>query len=108
MPLDNPVTGVPVVRTEPGWSTYIVLVTRRSRKTPTVHSETRLLLADLLDEAASSGMVCFRSEFEECTRYIQCGCSVGAVVSAHHFACLHCIFVQQAVSLVLQRSFTLC
>ena len=55
--------------------------TRRSRKTPTVHSETRLLLADLLDKAASSGMVCFRSEFEECTTvaihtvWVQCGCS---------------------------------
>ena len=68
----------------------LVTGTRRSRKTPTVHSETRLLLADLLDKAASSGMVCFRSEFDECTSgdlttIHSHSVGVGAVVSEHHF-----------------------
>ena len=81
--------------TEPGGPPcqHIVLVirTRRSRNTPTVHSETRLLLADLLDKAASSGMVCFRSEFDECTSgdltttIHSHSVGVGAVVSEHHF-----------------------
>ena len=108
-----PHTGQCTVGGPPCQHILLVTRTRRSRNTPTVHSETRLLLADLLDKAASSGMVCFWSEFEECTTvaihtvWEQCGCSgfcAPFCMFALHFCTASCITsTATLVHVVLRR-----